>query len=82
MANINRRPKGKILRAGLIFDKEILEIQRMRAVNGVASPRDRTTNSTPKITNLIVKHKLFPQIKHDISEVNFKDLKGDIFNAT
>ena len=74
MTNLNRKSNARIMRVGLDFDRIIGEMQNKRITNGVADARHRETNSTNKLTNLMAKHKLFPQIKKDLEIINFKDL--------
>jgi len=78
MADMNRITNSKVMRTGLKFDRELLDIQKLRIQNGVADPRRKETNSTPKLTNLIARHKMFPQIKADLSKLNFGELREQI----
>lgn len=57
-------------RVGKRFHEEIENIKDERLLNGKSKERP----STPKISNLIVKHKLWKEIKEDII-----NLKGEEF---
>ena len=75
MVNLNRKPNFKLMRVGIDFDKIVSEMQNKRITNGVADARHRETNSTNKLTELMSKHKLFPQIKKDLEIIKFKELR-------
>ncbi len=63
-------------RIALNFDKELLDIQRIRNEKGVSNPRDTTTNSIRRITEAIPRHPSWKVIRDDIikSPLNKRDL--------
>lgn len=55
---------GKISRIGEKFHKAIEKIRDMKIENKTSKSRDRI--STEKITNLIIRHKYWPEISKNI----------------
>lgn len=56
-------------RVGLNFINEINEIQKQRLDLGV----DKKKKSVRRLTNLLVRHKLWPKIKEEMIEVDLEE---------
>lgn len=67
--------RDKMMRAGLNFDKEIIDIIKRRITLGKDNPL--RPKSTRRITEAIPRHRFWLKIKNDI--IN-NDLKDDIIN--
>ena len=57
---------ARYVRIASNFDKELLEIQRIRSKKGFLDPRDSKTNSVRRITEAIPRHSSWPLIKEAI----------------
>ena len=68
MVKVNR----KLIRVALNFDKELLDIQRIRNEQGFSNPRDLNSNSIGRITEAIPRHPNWNSIKKDIIKSPFK----------
>ena len=66
----------KLIRVALNFNKEILDIQKIRNEKGISDPRDINTNSIGRITEAIPRHPQWNLIKKDIiqSPLSKRDL--------
>lgn len=58
--------ESKLNRIGIAFDNEIEEIKKQRVDKGI----DKKKRSTRKLTNLIIKHRDWKDIKKDLIELN------------
>ncbi len=63
--------KSKIMRTGINFNGEIESIKIERIKKGM----DKMIKSDTNITSIIPKHKLWPKMKEDIININFKEIK-------
>lgn len=67
----NKKNGGAHSRLGLKFHSEIEKIKDMRLRNGKSKERI----STEKITNMIVRHKIWPQVFKDILSLEEEEIQ-------
>lgn len=67
-----KKSGGKLSRMGYKFYEAVENIKNARLING----RSKERTSTEKITNLIVRHKLWKQISGDIMIVEEEEVNN------
>lgn len=66
---------GKPARLGLVFHEKIEEVKDKRLLKTIKLKTCKDRISTEKLTNLIVKHKLWPEIEEDIINATEEEVK-------
>lgn len=60
--------QNSIVRVGIEFEKELEEIKDARIESGL----DKKRKSTRKLTNLIIKHNSWPDVRDDLIEIKIE----------
>ena len=68
---INNGSSNELARMSIAFKKRLNRIERVRSELGI------NKLSNPKITELIIRHKLWPRIEEDIINFTLKEGDGD-----
>ena len=70
---VNGNHVNKLIRVSTNFDNTLINIQNKRVEYG----KDNKFVSKPKITELIIKHRLWNNMKNDLISFNFEEEEKD-----